>query len=128
MEQDITCDFTNVCLSASSPGQRMDNSLHIPETIFSKACLRGLIDSRSSLLSKIETGRTVRCHQHFPPSKYRSTNLVIHCSPFRVDDHVFPSSISPSLGLLDTLLSKFLDRPRSVDISSVGTSAEDSPD
>ena len=35
-------------------------SLHIPETIFSKACLRGLIDSRSSLLSKIETGRTVR--------------------------------------------------------------------
>jgi hypothetical protein len=41
-------------------------SLHIPETIFSKACLRGLIDSRSSLLSKIETGKTVRCHQHSP--------------------------------------------------------------
>jgi hypothetical protein len=43
-----------------------NNSLHIPETIFSKACLRGLIDSRSSLLSKIETGRTVRYYQHPP--------------------------------------------------------------
>jgi hypothetical protein len=49
-------------MSANQPElkEHERRSLHIPETIFSKACLRGLMDSRSSLLSKIETGRTVR--------------------------------------------------------------------
>jgi hypothetical protein len=106
--------------------KRKTNSLHIPETSFSKACLRGLMDSRSSLLSKIETGRTVRCKSAFCIFSARCTYSIVHCSPLGVDDHEISSSVSSSLCFLDALLSELLDRPRSVNVSSIGTGSEDS--
>jgi len=58
VKEDVSCVLAKVYLSIHCR-KRLD--VHMPDTIFSKACFRGFMLSRSSLLSNIDIGRQVLC-------------------------------------------------------------------
>lgn len=60
VKQDIARDCSpRVRPGAARDGNDGPSPRYMPEIIFSNACLRGLMLSRSSLLSKMVTGRTI---------------------------------------------------------------------
>lgn len=83
----------------------------------------GLMLSRSSLLSKMETGRTFRCRQL---RLHQVTHVVVKRSPLGVYDHELPRVLPALLGRCYLLLSQLLDRPRAVNVRSIGSGTEDS--
>jgi hypothetical protein len=58
----------------------------------------------------------------------RKAHLVVHRSPFGIDDHVFSCMLSTLLCLRNLLLSQLLDSPGAVDVRAVSARSKDCSD
>lgn len=82
----------------------------------------GLILSRSSLLSNIDTGKVTRYCQ---TKTLMRPHLIIHRSPLGIDHHELSRQFSTLFCLCDLFLSELLDRPCTVDVRSICSGAKD---